>query len=143
MIKFTEEEQRIINQTRTILRNFPTYQEDHHVYARRFEPNKLAIGYNSGDQQNVQSRFKSTCFDVNLIDDICYLIWVNRNEQYKNQSLGRSLIKLIENLINDLGATKVRLTPSGRDTPLGTRSQLYESLGYTKINDSEELEKIL
>ena len=141
MMKFTEEEQRIINQTRTILRTFQTYQEEHFVYARRFEPNKLAIGYVAGNP--LERRSIVTCFDVNLIDDICYLIWVNRNEQYKNQSLGRSLIKLIENLAKELGATKVKLTSSGRETSLGTRSQLYESLGYTKINDSEELEKIL
>ena len=141
MIKFTEEEQRIINQTRTILRTFQTYQEEHFVYARRFEPNKLAIGYVAGNP--LERRSIVTCFDVNLIDDICYLIWVNRNDKDRDKGLGRSLIKLIENLAKELGATKVRLTPSGRDTPLGTRSQLYESLGYTKINDSEELEKRL
>ena len=141
MIKFTEEEQRIINQTRTILRTFLTYEENHFVYVRRFEPNKLAIGYVAGNP--LERRSIVTCFDVNLIDDICYLIWVNRNDKDRNNGLGRSLIKLIENLAKELGATKVKLTSSGRDTPLGTRSQLYESLGYTKINDSEELEKIL
>jgi len=37
----------------------------------------------------------------------------------------------------------MRLTPSGRDTPQGTKSQLYKSLGYTKIKQSEELGKTL
>jgi ribosomal protein S18 acetylase RimI-like enzyme len=143
MIQFTEEEQRIIIQTRTHLRTFQTYQEEHHVYARRREPNRIAIGYISGDPTNVESRSKSTCFDLNIIDDICYIVWINRNEEDKNQGLGRKLIQIIENLAKELGTSKVRLSPSGRETKLGTRSQLYESLGYTKINDSEELEKIL
>jgi len=58
--------------------------------------NKLAIGYVAGNP--LERRSIVTCFNVNLIDDICYLIWINRNEQNKNQDLGRSLIKIIENL---------------------------------------------
>ena len=141
MIKFTEEEQRIINQTRTILRTFLTYEENHHVYARRYEPNKLAIGYINGDHKEKEQI--STRFDLNLIDDVCYIIWISRDNKDRDQGLGRILIKIIENLAKDLGATKMRLNPSGRDTELGTRKGYYISLGFQPIQGTKEVEKRL
>ncbi len=134
----TGKEKSICDLVRESLRSFPLYEESHWVFAVHHEGG-ISIGYKT---TNNNMHDGSTNFDIQIIGDICYILWIELAEDEKGRGFGRGLYSTIENFARSYGCSMVRLFPSGWTRTGKTRLEYMMSLGYRKL-ESGEVEKIL
>ena len=119
------------------LRELPIFDKTHEIGVRKIDEEKLWVGYRT--TEGLQRG--TTRFDLNIIENICYILWIELSKEHRGKNLGKSLFSIIENFAKDYGCNKVRLTPSGW-TPSGkTRLEYMKSLGYHEVGI--EVEKML
>ena len=120
------------------LRSLPIFEEGHSVNVVEISDGKFYIGYRTTSDKIPR---ETTHFNLNLIDNICYVLWIELCEQEKGRGFGRQLYGIIEAFARDAGCDRVRLTPSG-ETPSGkTRLEYMRALGYQELGD--EVEKLI
>src|SRR3989344_9146337 len=95
------------------LRVFPKFEEEHQVNVVQITDRKFWVGYRT---KEANLPIGTTHFDLNLIGNICYVLWIELSEQERGKGLGRQLYGIIESIAKDVGCDRVRLTPSG-ETP--------------------------
>lgn len=72
----------------------------------------------------------SWTFDVNVLDDVFYVLFLQIAEQHRGKGLGAELYRRLESLATKLGCRQIRMTPSGW-TPTGeTRLEWMLRRGY-------------
>jgi len=111
------------------LRKFPIFNETHKIGVKKIDEEKLWIGYRTADE-NPRS---TTRFDLNIIGNTCYILWIELAKEHKGKDLGKSLFKIIEDFAKDYGCNKVRLTPSGQTISGKSRLEYMKSLGYHEV----------
>jgi len=121
------------------LNEFPIFNQNHRINTKKIRDDKFWIGYRTAKDNSLKG---TTNFDLNIIGDTCYILWIELAKEHQGKNLGKLLYKTIENFAKDYGCKRVRLTPSGW-TPKGkTRLEYMKSLGY-KETKTIEIEKIL
>lgn len=123
---------------RKCLRSFSKFEERHSVKAVQIDDRKVWVGYRT-TEANIPSG--TTHFDLNLIDNICYILWIELSEQERGGGFGRQLYSVIEDIARDVGCDRVRLAPSGKTTSGKTRLEYMQALGYRVVGD--EVEKLV
>lgn len=73
----------------------------------------------------------TTHFDVNIIDDVFYLLDIELEPRHKGKGLGLQLYEALENIARDLGCTRIEQTPSGWTHSGETRASYLQRHGYT------------
>jgi GNAT superfamily N-acetyltransferase len=119
------------------LRRLPIFDETHKIGVKRIDEEKLWVGYRT-TEGNPRG---TTRFDLNIIGDTCYILWIELDKEYRGENFGKSLFKIIEDFAKDYGCDKVRLTPSGQTISEKSRLEYMNSLGYHKVGI--EMEKNL
>ena len=120
---------------------FPLYREGHVVRAHMGE--RPSVAYRTVSEIH----HETTCFDIQFIEHICYILHINIEPKERGKGNGRKFYSAIENTARDYGSDRIRLTASG-DMPDGrTKTEYMESLGYTRTRhlggNMWEVEKIL
>lgn len=105
------------------LSKLPYFSENHSIIAKVHERG-TSLSYWTAETQYVRNQTK---FDLQLVKDIGYLLWIERERSHINEGYGRKLYSSIEDFFRDCGCVEVRLTPSGRD-----RDKFWHSLGFKK-----------
>lgn len=129
--------------TKHLKATFPLYREEHDVYAGPAEE-CISIGYRTTKSQIPKN---TTRFDLNLKENICYVLWVEIVESERGKGHGKALYKAIEDFAREYGCDRIRMNPSGR-TKTRTRLDYLLSLNYHKVDpemddENQEVEKIL
>ncbi|VVB77545.1 Uncharacterised protein [uncultured archaeon] len=121
--------------------SFSLFRDDNKVHVHLSDYNHFCIGYRTNGER--LSELKGTThFDIELIDDICYILYIELVEEERGMGIGWSLYETIHKFAKDYGAKKVRQTPSGW-TPQGkTRRDYLLSRKYAPMGENE-LELIL
>ena len=73
------------------------------------------------------------CYGFNPCTQSSYdLYWIAVHQNYKNQGLGKQLIKLVEQSVLEMGGTIIWVETSGRALYEPTRA-FYSAIGYEKV----------
>ena len=88
---------------------FPLFEEAHKV---QVSESGRCIGYRTA-AENLGSMDGTTHFDIQLIGDICYILWVELEKDKRGRGYGWKLYETIHHFARDLKLAKVRQTPSG------------------------------
>ena len=79
----------------------------------------------------------STHFDLEIIGDACYILWIELHERHRGLGHGRKLYGIIEDIARKSGCKRVIQTPSG-STPNGkSRRDYVLGLGYKRLDSTE------
>jgi len=134
-----EKEKTLYDLLKKHLEQFPLYKQEHEVRAHTFNDGVIWLGYKT--EQGIPRQ--TTHFDLNITDSICYLLDIELEREQRGKNNGKSLYKIIENFAREAGCKAVRQTPSDWTKAGKTREEYLLNLGYKKIPDSIEVEKIL
>ncbi len=118
--------------------NFRFFDENHIVNAGRFSGGKIWTHYRTS-AENAFSIPGTTHLDVELIEDICYLLEVEIDLRQRGKGIGWELYESVHKFAKDYGSKVVRLTPSGfsiHDTKRTRRAYLLNR-GYIPFDDVE------
>lgn len=74
-------------------------------------------------------------FDLNLIGDTCYLLWIEIAEQFRGKGFGTVLYRIIEDAARELGYAKVQQTPSGKGRMEYLLRRGYRRSGVEAVKD--------
>ena len=135
MLTFSDEEKRICSIVEKSLQDFPLYLQNYDIFVVIHERG-TSIGYRT--VKNLAPT-NSTNFDVQLVDDKCYVLWINISPEKRGKGDGKALYNCIEHFYRELGYTQINLNPSGpgKDT-------FWKRLGFeeeTKMNFIKKLSK--
>ncbi len=120
------------------LRSFPLFDESHLVRIAELNNKGLWAGYRT---TNNNAPTGATHFDLNIIGETCYILWIELLKIERGQNYGRTLYRIIEDFAREIGCDRVRLTPSGWCPTGKTRREYMLALGYREAGT--EFEKIL
>jgi len=118
------------------LRNcFSSFDENHKINVHINSPKNICIGYRTTAE--ILSKLRGTThFDIQLIDDICYILDIELDKRERGHGVGWSLYEAIHSFAKDFGC-RVRQTPSGW-TPEGkTRREYLLERGYAPFGEKE------
>jgi len=130
------------------LSDFPLYDPDHiiSVYAK---PQWMCIKYKGVKDPKISDalitgRGLVANFSTQIIDDVCFLLWIELPKEERGRGNGRNLYGCVEEMARALGCQRVRMTASGW-TPSGKPRRDYMlTLGYHDVvNSQTEVEKLL
>lgn len=92
------------------LRNsFPLFDEGHKVQVSK---SGRCIGYRT-TAETLGRMHGTTHFDIELIEDICYILWIELEKDKRGREYGWRLYETIHHFARDLKLARVRQTPSG------------------------------
>ncbi len=137
----TKEE--IENITRNSLRNnFPLYQEQHKVGAMFFDgsSDRLWVGYRT-KWSSSREIMNSTHLDLNVMNDVFYLVSIGLDENERGKGLGWKLYETTHEIAKELGCAFVRTTPSGWSIKDGKKIQSRRDYllkrGYVPVGERQ------
>jgi len=87
----------------------------------KIHKNGLSIGYGVGRIHD------STRFDMQIIENTCYILWIGIEKEHRKIGLGRSLVNIIEKICGDLHCSTIELTSSGIGKEI-----FWKKLGFQK-----------
>lgn len=88
---------------------FPLFQESHKVQVSK---SGRCIGYRT-TAETLGKMHGTTHFDIELIGDAFYILWIELEKDKRGRGDGWRLYKTIHHFARDLNLARVRLTPSG------------------------------
>lgn len=122
---------------------FPLFSETHRVDACPLRENAFWIGYRTGADNLMHA---ATHFDLNIENDICYLLHVWLEKDSRGKGLGRSLYDSIHTFARQALCRVVRQTPSGGvfidGKMVESRRDYLLRMGYAPLGE-HELELVL
>jgi len=128
-----KEETRICDLVRKNLGRFPLYSEEHKVSAKQHK-NGVSISYRT-TPANIP--FKTTHFDMQIINTTCYVLQVEIIKEMRNRGYGELLYRILEDIARGCDCDRVHLTPSGQTSSGKTQLEYMKSLGYEEIETGE------
>ena len=127
--------------TRQCLRdNFPLYQEAHKVDSSLINSINLWIGYRTivGNPFEI---LETTHFDVNVMGDICFLVAISLENQFRGKGLGWKLYESVHDIAKRIGCERVRTFPSGGffegRRMIESREDYLLKRGYVRTNGQQ------
>ncbi len=126
MIKFDSDEQ-IESLMRNCLQNFRSYTQTQVVRAKT-HGGGTSISYNP---PRLQTRPEAARFDIQLVGNIGYILWVEVAEPLRRQGLGTQIYRSIEKFFNICGCERIITTPSGQGR------EFWPKMGFCPINKNE------
>ena len=125
---------------RNLLLKLSLYEEAHAVDAREITDTKGKwwVGYSTKDFTPLG---RETCFDLNVIKNICYLLHIQLEEKFRGRGFGWNLYEAIHAFSKDVGCKIVRQTPSGGPIIDGKRTESRRDYllrrGYVPFGEHE------
>lgn len=120
---------------------FNLFNENHEVNVCVLELKNICVGYRS-NMERINDVRGNTNFDIQLVDDVCYILSIELEKNKRGQGIGWSLYEVIHNFAREFGSKKVRQTPSGWTGQGKTRREYLLNRGYSSFGNYE-LELIL
>jgi GNAT superfamily N-acetyltransferase len=118
---------------------FPLFDKRHSLGVSKIRIGYLWVGYSSGDF-TPRGR-KGTNFDLNLVDDLCYITSIRLEECQRGKGFGWALYEAVHDFARKVGCEKVRETPSGwvviDGKRIKTRREYMLSKGYVPFGSAE------
>ncbi len=131
------EEKAIIELMKKNLRNcFSSFNENHKINVHINNPQNICIGYRTIAEKIGKPR-GTTHFDIQLIDDICYILYIELDRKERGRGIGWSLYNAIHCFAKEIGSKKVRQTPSGWTQNNKTRTDYLLGKGYVPFGEIE------
>ena len=123
-----EEEIQIL--MRKNLRNcFNSFDENYIVNVHVNNPNNICIGYRT-TAETINELRGTTHFDIQLIDDICYILYIELEKSKRGRGERWSLYKAIHSFAGEFGSRYVKQTPSSWTGKSKTRREYLLKRGY-------------
>lgn len=91
---------------------FPLFEETHKVNVSPLNSGNICIGYRTS-AETLGRLHGTTHFDIELIRDTCYILWIELEKDKRGRGDGWKLYKTIHQFARDLKFAKARQTPSG------------------------------
>lgn len=111
---------------------FPLWKDNHLLIAHQMA-NGISIAY----MEKPRSTPNQTCFDLNIIDDILFVLFIQVVKNKRGRGYGRLLYRLVEWIGIRFECKEVRMTPSGWTSSGETRASYLERLGYELCPNGE------
>lgn len=89
---------------------WPAYRATDQIKVKRFDADKIFIGY------NVDGGSPGWYWTANVIDDVFYLLSIFLPHAMRGKGLGNQLYEIITDIAHELGCREIRQTPSGTTT---------------------------
>lgn len=126
---------------RRCLVRFPLYHGGHMVIVSQagIVPDAVTISYRTKNG----SHFGTTHLSIQVEGCTCYIVGIGLDPQYRGVGLGEELYQIAENIAVRSGCTRVVTHGSGKTAKGDTRKNYLKRRGYTDIDGSVEVEKIL
>lgn len=116
------------------LESIGEYKPRHIVFAKK-HTNGISLGYRT---EGNCAGLGTTYFDIQIIEDKCYILWIERNKKDHGKGIGKKIVNAIEDFSKKYNCKSVIVKPSGPG-----RDQYWKSLGYTNKLETGELEKLI
>jgi len=121
-----------------LLEKFPLFRDSHLVKAQDLD-GRIWVGYTEVDF--TWSGRQGHSFDLNIFEDLVYLVGINLNEKDLGKGFGWKLYESVHEVGRKLGIKKIRTTPSGGyfvdDVMVKSRMDYLLERGYVKLGESE------
>ncbi|MDP4039222.1 MAG: GNAT family N-acetyltransferase [Candidatus Pacearchaeota archaeon] len=91
---------------------FSLFDEGHQVDARAFDNGELWVGYSAGGFDE-EGRHGGTYFDLNLRENVCYLLHIELQKKFRGRGFGWRLYQAVQEFARSMGSRVVRQFPSG------------------------------
>lgn len=114
---------------RNLRERFELFDESHRVNVHVVNSRNVCIGYRTTAEKAFQLR-GTTHFDIQIIEDICYILHIELEKEKRGRGIGWSLYELIHNFAKDMKVRSVRQTPSGWTHKRKTRGEYLLERGY-------------
>ena len=121
------------------LRNcFNYFNEDHiiNVNVNVNNSKDICLGYRT-TAEKVNEILGTTYFYIHLIDDICYILYIELEKNKRGVGDGWSLYESIHSFSKEFGSKIVRQTPSGQTFHGKTRKNYLLDRGYIPFGETE------
>jgi len=112
---------------RHLRQEFPLYREEHVVRAHMGEEPTIAYRTTS------EIHYETTCFDIEFIGDICYILHIEIEPKERGKGNGRKFYSAVENIARDYGSGRIRTTASGTMPDGRSKTEYMESMGYSRV----------
>jgi len=119
-----------------LINNFKLYDECHKINVPKNTSKLLLVNYRTRDL-NAQLLRDTTHFDLQLGDNICYILWIEVKKSKRGNGYGWELYDTVHKFARDLGSKVVRLTPSGWTWSGESRRDYLLRKGYVSFSDRE------
>ena len=131
------EEKEIRELMKSSLKNcFSFFNENHKINVHINNHENICIGYRT-TAETIKELRETTHFDIQLIENICYILNIELDRDKRGSGLGWNLYGAIHCFAKDFGCEKIRQTPSGW-TPEGkTRRDYLLEKGYVPFGKLE------
>lgn len=105
------------------------------------QENRLFVYYRR-DQSG--SRLKKLHFDIQLEgEEAAYINSIEREEEYRGRGFGRDLYRIIEDFCRERKIKRIQLTSSGTSSLGESRMKYWESCGFSRLDESNQMVKNL
>lgn len=115
------------------LKNYELWTEKSKISVH--EINKRFYSINFLANSETISRIHSTHFDVNIIDDLFYLLSIQITKENRGKGLGLKLYNILEKIAKELNCNKIVQTPSGWTKTGESRESYLMRKGWTLENN--------
>jgi len=114
------------------LETWPLYEKTHRVSSGKFEDGKIWLSYKTleGFPAIAGASWEKTHFDVNIIDDVFYVLGIGLTKEHRGKGHGDALYRILENIARDAGCKKIQMNPSGKTQTGETRKDYLLRRGY-------------
>ena len=116
--------------------NFRLFEEQHEVNVYPHE-GKISVNYRTSEKTGMEV-FVTTHLDLQLIDDICYLIDIYLEKSLRGKGFGWEMYESVHNFSRAFGSKIVRQTPSGHSMHDATRTRRKYLLDRGYVNFEED-----
>jgi len=119
------------------------HENTHKILSKNLDKNKIWLGCHKINQSYSLSAWDNTHFDVNIIDDIFYLLGISISKEYRGKGHGNDLYVVLENIAREFGCSKIQMNPSGETQTGDSRKNYLLKRGYneTGIEVYKDLQK--
>lgn len=104
------------------LKNYDLWTEKSKISVHKFNSRFYSINFLANSES--LSRIHSTHFDVNIIDDLFYLLSIQITKENRGKGLGLKFYNILEKIAKELNCKKIIQTPSGH-TKTGESRENY------------------
>lgn len=118
-----------------IRNSFELFEDSHFVNVHGLSETNLCVNYRES-LQPPRVRGK-TCFDIQVTEDVCYILWIELEKSKRGRGFGWQLYESIHNFASDFGCVAVRQTPSGCDFNGKSRKEYLLKRGYVAFKERE------
>lgn len=127
----TQRKVEVQNSIRNNLVDFPLYTPSHRINVT-FREENIYIGYRTSNNNQTHG---TTHFDLQITDNICYLLTIEIEKEKRGRGFGKDLYRTIENIASQQGCTRIELTASGSTSRGESRKEYMLRLGYSELKD--------